>query len=174
MDIPESVNMRETLHGHGAKGMAIYGYEDAAGHGVRMEARRANGRSPFIETWFLDALPGREFKTFKELRDAALPLTVAEIEAATTGAYPLIKTLEPDPCGNRCRLCPRPPFDPEAPIVKHETWRITIAYSWKDLHSLSVCDAHMERFESDPKGLKEAIDAEVAERRARAAAKGLL
>lgn len=168
MQIPESINLRETLHGHGAKGMAFYGYEDNHGLGVRMEARRKDGRSAFIETWFLDALPDREFKTFAEMRAAALPLTDEDIAAQTTHLYPLIRSVEPDSCGNRCRLCPRPPFDPSATRQKYETWRVTIAYSWKDSHSLSLCDAHQEQFEKDPAGLKTAIEEEVRQRRDRA------
>jgi hypothetical protein len=168
VDIPESINIRETMHGHGAKGMAFYVYADTGDLGIRMEARRKDGRSPFIETWFLDALPNREFSSFAALREAALPLTDAEIEAQTTACYPLVKDAKPDSWGNRCRLCPRPLFDPGAARVKHDTWRVTIAYSWKDLDSLSLCHDHLATFEKDPKGLRAAIEAEVAERRARA------
>lgn len=174
MDIPETINIKNTAHGHGAKGLAWYGYEDTAGLGVRMEARRKDGHSPFIETWFLDALPGREFASFGALREAALPLTPEEIEATTSAMYPLIKDVEPDSCGNRCRLCPRTPtLDGSGERVMHETWRVTLAYSWKDQHGLSLCDDHLARFETDPKGLRDAVEAEVAERKACAAAKGL-
>lgn len=171
MNIPEKIQIRNTQHGSGAKGMAVYGYEDTDGLGVRMEARRKDGRSPFIETWFLDALPGQEFKTFAELRAKALPLTDEQIAAETRDKYPLIKDAGPDTCGNACRLCPRtvPSFDVKGERVMHDTWRVTLAYSWKDCTSLSLCDAHMNQYESDAKGLSAAVDAEVAARKARAA-----
>jgi len=173
MDIPEKIGVKNTAHGHGAKGLAWYGYEDTSGLGIRMEARRKDGRSPFVETWFLDALPGREFASFGDLREAALPLTPEEVEAATSAMYPLIKDVAPDTCGNRCRLCPRTPmFNAAGERDMHETWRVTLAYSWKDSHPLSLCADHLERFEKDPKGLRDAVEAEVAERRARAAANG--
>lgn len=167
MEIPENINMKNTLHGSGAKGMAIYGYEDAHGLGIRMEAKRKDSRSPFIETWFLDALPNREFPTFKELRETALPLTDEQIAAATVDAYPLIKDIEPDPCGNRCRLCPCPPYVPGQVRIKYDTTRLTLAYSWKDGHPLSLCDEHLDQFANDPKGLAAAVKAEVEQRRAR-------
>ena len=172
MNIPENVQMRNTLHGSGAKGMALYGYEDTAGLGVRMEARRKDGRSPFVETWFLDALPGQEFKSFAELRAKALPLTDEQIAAETLDKYPLIKDAGPDTCGNACRLCPRTGtlFNRSGERVKHDTWRVTLAYSWKDCTSLSLCDEHMNQYEADPKGLSAAVDAEVAARKARAEA----
>lgn len=174
MNIPEGISLKNTLHGHGAKGMAFYGYEDTAGLGVRMEARRESGRHPFVERWFLDALPGREFASFKELREAALPLTNEQILAETADKYPLIKSVAPDSCGNRCRLCPRTGsyFDASGVRIKYETWRVTIAYSWKDAHPLSLCDAHMEQFKSDPRGLRDAIEAEVESRRQRAKQNG--
>ena len=172
MDIPERISIRETMHGHGAKGMAIYGYEDTGGLGIRMEARRENSRCAFVETWFLDALPDRSFSSFAELRTVALPMTDEQVHAATIGCYPLIRETRPDSCGNPCRLCPRPEttLGANGERIQHETWRVTIAYSWKDLHSLSVCDAHLEQFQDDPKGLRAAIEAEVQQRRARAAA----
>ncbi len=166
MNIPETIKIHETVHGHGAKGMAFYGYEDASGLGIRMEARRENGRSPFIETWFVDALPNREFPTFAALRDAVFSLTDDQIAAQTSALYPLIKEMAPDECGNACRLCPRPPFIPGQSRQKHDTWRVTIAYSWKNLHWLSLCDAHLEQFRGDPKGLKGAIEEEIHQRKA--------
>lgn len=174
MDIPERIELRETAHGHGDKGMAFYAYADTANLGVRMEARRQNARSPFVETWYLDALPHREFKSFEALREAALPLTDEEIEARTTKLYPRIRQVEPDPCGNRCRLCPRLDLIAGTPRQRHETWRVVLAYSWKNLHSLSLCDEHLSKYEMDPKGLKAAIEEEVRQRMERALLKELL
>ena len=177
MELPESIQMKNTVHGHGGKGMAFYGYEDTAGLGVRMEARRKDGRSPFIETWTHDALPGREFQSYRALRDVVLPLTPEQIAAETADKYPLVRELEPDSCGNACRLCPRPPYVPGQERVKHDTWRATIAHAWNDLSGCSLCDAHMAQFgldgaTPDAKALVAALEAEVAERRAKAAAKG--
>lgn len=175
MNIPKSIKLRETLHGHGANGMAVYGYEDTGGLGIRMEARRKDGRSLFVETWFLDALPGQDFPSFAALREKALPLTDEQIAAETSDKYPLIKDAGLDPCGNACRLCPRPPtmFDDKGERIKHDTWRVTLAYSWKDNHPVSLCDEHMNQYEADPKGLRAAVEAEVAARKARAAANKL-
>ena len=176
MDIPANLTMRNTVHGSGAKRMAFYGYEDNAGLGVRMEARRKDGRSPFVETWFLDALPGREFASFKDLREAALPLTDVQIAAETADKYPLIRGVEPDSCSNRCRLCPRTELAIDSATrapEKYDTWRVVLAYSWKDSHSLSLCDEHLEKFQNDAKGLRAAIEAEVEQRRARAASNAI-
>ena len=165
MDLPISVSMRTVSHGHGAKGYAFYGYESVEAAGVRMEARRKDGRSPFIETWFYDGLPDRGFPSYAKLREAVLPLSEAEVEAATTGAYPQIKAVYRDTCGNRCRLCPR--TGPPDELSQPDTWRVELAFSWKDVTSLSLCDNHTEIFRPDPKGLSEAFWKDVAERKAR-------
>jgi hypothetical protein len=164
MNIPEHIELRETAHGHGEKGMAFYAYADTANLGIRMEARRQNRRSRFIETWYLDALPQREFRSFEALREAALPLTAEEVEARTTKLYPRIRQIEPDSCGNRCRLCAPSDLVAGKPRQQHDTWRVTLAYSWKDLHSLSLCDEHLSKYERDPKGLKAAIEEESRKR----------
>lgn len=174
MNLPEAIEMREAFHGSGDKGMALYGYADAGGLGVRMEARRKSGRERFVETWTFDGLPERRFPTLEDLRAAVAPLTEADIIAQTSALYPRVKVVEPDTCGNACRLCPRPQPLRGDPRVKHDTWRVELAYSWKDVQGCSLCDAHLAQFgldgdKPDAKGLDAALKAEVAERMARAA-----
>lgn len=172
MHIPEDLDMRETAHGHGANGMAFYGYEDAAGLGVQMQARRENGRSRFVETWFHVALPERAFASLVELRAAVATLTDEQI-AAEAAKYPHFRSIKTDTCGNACRLCPRRPYKP-GPRIKHDTTRVSIAKCWRVAtdSSCSLCADHLKQFEGKPAELVAALEAEVAERKARAAARG--
>lgn len=81
MKLPEDISMKNTAHGHGAKGMAFYSYEDTAGLGVLVDARRAHGRAPFIETWRWRWLPGQHFGGYQELRAAAAELSDEQVAA---------------------------------------------------------------------------------------------
>lgn len=172
MIIPDNITMRETAHGHGAHGMAFYSYEDTAGLGVQMEERRESGRGAFIETWFHQALPERKFTTLADLSAAAAILTEEQIEAEAA-KYPFFRKIATDACGNACRLCPRPLYTGER--VKHDTWRVHVARGWRAVtdRQCSLCDAHFRQLNGKPAELLAALDAEVAERSARAAAKGL-
>lgn len=173
MDLPTELTMRETMHGHGANGMAFYGYEDTAGLGVQMQARRGNSRCPFVETWFHTALPEREFPTYQEMREAVAQLTDEAI-AAEAARHPHFRSVREDSCGNACRLCPRPPYRP-GPRIKHETWRLSVATNWRAVtdRTCSLCADHMAQFQAKPAELLTALEAEVEGRKARAAAKGL-
>ena len=172
MSLPKSISLRETMHGHGAKGMAFYGYEDTAGLGVQMEARRKDSRSPFVETWFHDALFEREFPTYGALHAAFRQLTPEQVQAELA-KYPRWRETKPDTCGNPCRLCPRPPYTP-GERVKHKTWRVAVAVGWRAItdQTCSLCDEHLAQFDGKPVELVAALEAEVAARRARSAAKG--
>lgn len=173
MNIPDKLTLRETAHGHGANGMAFYGYEDTSGLGIQMEARRENSRSAFIETRFHEALPWRKFATWAELSAAVAELTDEQVEAEAA-QYPRFRSVAPDTCGNACRLCPRPPYTP-GPRVKHDTWRVQVARGWRAVTdwSCSLCNAHFNQFDGKPAELIAALEAEAAARRAGAAAKGL-
>ncbi|QOT74857.1 hypothetical protein [Cupriavidus basilensis] len=172
MNIPDKLTLRETAHGHGANGMAFYGYEDTAGLGIQMEARRESGRSGFIETWFHEALPERKFATWAELSAAVAALTDEQVEAEAA-QYPRFRSIRPDTCGNACRLCPRPSYTGER--VKHDTWRVHVARGWRAVTDwrCSLCDTHLNQFDGKPAELIAALEAEAAERRASTAEKGL-
>lgn len=147
--------------------MAFYGYEDTAGIGVQMEARRKDRKSQFVETWWLEAIPERSFSSFDELRIAAEGLTSEEI-AAEASKYPLIRSVKPDSCGNACRLCVTPASYPRA---HHDTTRLSVATNWRAATDwcTSLCDDHMQQFATDAAGLLAALKSEVAERKERAA-----
>ena len=104
MILPDDLKLRNTAHGSGAQGMAFYTYEDSAGLGVVMQARREHGRARFIQTWRFMWLPDHVCASFQELADAVLPLTDADI-AAEKACWPqlgavrnLIGTNSPNTC----------------------------------------------------------------------------
>jgi hypothetical protein len=76
--LPEKLAMVNTAHGSGAKGLAFYSYE---AEDVTMDARRKDGRSPFVETWRYRWLPGGEFTSYEGLRGAVAMLTAEQIAA---------------------------------------------------------------------------------------------
>lgn len=81
MILPADLKLRNTAHGSGAQGMAFYTYEDTAGLGVVMQARRETGRARFVQTWRFMWLPDRVCASFAELAEALLPLTDKDIAA---------------------------------------------------------------------------------------------
>lgn len=95
MDLPANPNMKNTAHGHGAKGMAFYSYEDAHGLDVMLDARRKTGREAFKETWRYRWLPGGEFATYEALRAAVAPLTAEQIAAEKAKWPQMIEPPEP-------------------------------------------------------------------------------
>lgn len=163
--LPTELSLRETMHGHGAKGTALYRYADRE-HGVHLEARRATSRERFIETFTWDYLPGQTFSTYAALCEAAKGVTDADI-AAEKAMYPYVRKAEfvgNRTYSNKCRLCKEDGF-----LIVH------LATNWQPSEDryAELCNGH--RFLADnPKALAEALDAEVAARKARAAAKGVL
>ena len=158
MEIPNTVTLRETFHGSGDKGMAVYGHEDTAGLGIMMEARRKDGRSPFVETWWLAALPDQSFATLAELQRAAAAISEEDRECEAA-RYPLIRSAEKDSCGNACRLCERPATWPRP---KYDTTRVLVAVCWHP-HTdwaASLCADHMAEFGDSPARLLAALRAE--------------
>lgn len=168
MKIPSHLTMRETAHGVGARGLAFYEYEDTAGLGVHIQARRESNRAAFVETWYHVALPERSFATLDELAAAVDALTDEQI-AAEAAKYPRYRSVKPDACGNPCRLCPRPTYT-GGPRVHHDTWRVAVARNWRPVNdsSCSLCNAHRAQFEGKPGELLAAIAAEATARKARA------
>lgn len=92
MNMPHDIKMEVTAHGHGAKGMAFYSYEDVSGLDVTLDARRENGRSGFVETWRYRWLPNQEFRTYSDLR-AAVATVPDEAIAVEKAKWP--KLVEP-------------------------------------------------------------------------------
>lgn len=173
-ELPEHLFMRETRHGTGDSGLAFYDYEDNAGLGVQMQARRERRGERFVETWFHQMLPGMTFTTYAAMCEAYAKLTPEDI-AAEKAMYPYIRELKKDSCGNACRLCPRPPYMPGSRVL-HDTWRVDVATGWRasDGHFASLCHVHKAQFGHDPAALLAALDAEVVARRARADARKAL
>lgn len=173
MKIPTHLTMRETAHGVGARGLAFYEYEDTTGLGVQMQARRESSRASFVETWYHVALPERSFGTLADLAAAVDALTDEQI-AAEAANYPRFRSTKPDSCGNPCRLCPRPTYA-GGPRVHHDTWRVTVARSWRPVtdSSSSLCEAHRMQFDGRPTELLVALAVEAAARKARATAPGI-
>lgn len=169
MKLPEVMNFRETLHGHGAKGMYVYCYASTAGEGVHVEIRSERRGAPETKAWRHVALPDRSFATLEALKAAVEPLT-DEHAAAERTRWPTV-TVEPEYEGsvNTCRLCPT---GPARPLARH---RATVRVSWiaESSRTAGLCDDH-KLLADDPAALIAALDQEVAERRARAAEKGLL
>jgi hypothetical protein len=168
MKLPTHLTMRQTAHGSGARGLAFYEYEDAAGLGVQMQARRESYGAAFVETWYHVALPERSFGTFAELAGAVDALTDEQI-AAEAANYPRFRSIKPDSCGNPCRLCPRPTYS-GGPRVHHDTWRVTVARNWRRVtdSSCSLCKAHRIEFDGRAADLLAALQSEADARKARA------
>lgn len=81
MKLPEKLSMHESLHGTGAKGMAVYMYEDNEGLGVVQETRRENGRSPFLTCFQFKWLPDQSFGSYGALCAAVAELSDEAIAA---------------------------------------------------------------------------------------------
>ncbi len=171
MLIPDNLHFRVHMHGHGDNGLAFYEYEDVQGLGIMINAKRENKRAKWVETFYLRALPGQSFATYVDLVTAAEKVTEAEAteEAAM---YPYIRTVAPDTCGNRCRLCPPAPYIPEQGRVRYETTRVTVARCWRTAYdfALSLCAVHAPQYQCSA---RELLAADAAAREARTTAKGL-
>lgn len=166
MKLPDDLKFRNTVHGSGERGMFFYIYEDSVDFGVQMEARREAGARIETQQWRHQALPDQHFPTLAVLAAALEPVT-EEQAAAEAGKWPTV-TVEPEGASlnNSCRLCPREPFT-------RAVHRVRVATSWcsRDGHYAGLCDTHRP-LADDATALIAALDAEVAERRARAAARG--
>lgn len=174
MKLPEKLSMRETAHGHGAKGMAFYTYADGA-IGVHMEARRASSRERFVESFWWAYMPGQTFPTYRALCEAALSVTEEQMEAERA-MYPYVRSAEPvgeRSYQNRCRLCPW--GADHGSSRKPGVLIVHLAHNWQPSEDsyVELCEDH-QHIVQDARALNEALDAEVAVRKARAAAKGLL
>lgn len=89
MKLPADLKIKNTAHGHGAKGMAFYTDEDTAGLGVVRDMRRESGRHPFVATWRFRWLPNRAFLSFRDL-EVALEQVTDEQVAAEKAKWPAL------------------------------------------------------------------------------------
>lgn len=161
MILPSELKFRETLHGHGANGMYVYCYQDVLKAGVTVEVRRESRRVAETQAWRHVALPEQEFATLSELR-AALEMVTDEQAAAEAAKWPQAKVesvAETTP--NRCRLCPREPRVPGPHTVLVKT-------SWSEITFYASLCAEHAALASEPRTLLARLEAEVAERKARA------
>lgn len=156
MKLPEKVTMREAMHGHGARGYAFYLNEDTLGLGVTQTVTL----NPHRTVYGFDWLPEREFKTYGELCVALRDVTDEQI-AAEKAKWPQVVT-EREASDSPCRLCRSPG---KLQVTLQESPRPT------DARIGTLCDA-CTPLAKDPPALLAAFEAEVAARRARAAAKG--
>ncbi|MGO4764909.1 hypothetical protein AB4120_20475 [Cupriavidus sp. 2KB_3] len=165
MIIPDKLTLYSSAHGHGAKGFAFYRYADQEGFGVHLEARRESLGEPFMEAYWLDALPDQRFPTLLALQLAAEALTDGQV-AAERAKYPQIRNARPvgeRSYQNKCRLCPPEDARPGALIVY-------LARSWNPVtdYRAELCERH-KCMADDPAALDRAIKAEIARRAAKAA-----
>lgn len=163
MNIPDDLNLYSSAHGHGANGLAFYRYADQDGFGVHLVARRESYGKPFVDSYWLDALPDQHFPTLLALQLAAEALTDDQV-AAERAKYPQIRNSRPvgeRRYKNKCRLCPPEDARPGAVIIY-------LARNWNPVtdHRAELCERHQSMAE-DPTGLEAAIKAEIARRAAK-------
>jgi hypothetical protein len=161
MHLPENLTMMNTAHGHGDKGMAFYTYEDADGLGVLLDARRKDGRSPFVETWRFRWLPYVEARTYNELRDAVGALCNEEQVADQKAKWPQMPKPPAPSLGGvgRCWLHTDRPRT-------HSGW---VQTSWHQFDGLTamLCDECAAAAATDPTGIVRASEARRADVAAR-------
>src|SRR5690242_19407099 len=119
MNIPDDLTLYSTVHGHGANGMAFCRYANEEGFGVHLDARRESFGKPFVESYWLDALPEQRFPTLLALRLAAGALTDDQV-AAERAKYPQIRNARPvgeRRYQNKCHVCRRADAKPGTVIV---------------------------------------------------------
>lgn len=165
MNIPDDLTLYSSAHGHGANGLAFYRYADQDGFGVHLEARRESSDKPFVETYWLDALPDRRFPTLLALQLVAEALTDDQV-ATERAKYPQIRNSRPvgeRSYQNKCRLCPPEDAHPGAVIVY-------LARNWNPVtdHRAELCERHKDMAEQ-PAALDAAIKVEIGRRAAKAA-----
>lgn len=142
MIVPDTIQMRATMFGDGARGMALQVSRNNE-HGIQLEARREKHGAPWIETWTSDFLPDREFKTFRELRDA--------LRAETLTVPWKMVVLKVEPRGPRdsakCWTC--------RGEYQHDV-RVKTGWRPGDESIIPTCAADLEKVKADPAAAIEA------------------
>lgn len=171
MILPKQPAMKNTAHGHGDKGMYFYRHRDVDDLGINIDIRRESSKHPEVVRFYYDWLPEQYFPDYRTLWDAVALLPDEQIEAEKA-KYPLVRSAEPVAernHNNKCRLCSA------LPEPKHGVLIVHLAGYWcpGDDRYCELCGDHQHLVE-DPRALWAALDAEVAARRARRLAKGLV
>jgi len=146
MDIPETIKLKETMHGSGINGAVRYQHRNDE-FGVQLDAYRPTRNGKWTQAWTSDHISGREFKSYAHLRDAVLLLD------APPPAHPIniIDARHPLPGSvGRCYLCrgAKGPW----------TWSVRFFFGWRstDVNDASSCDACLEETRRDPAAAVEA------------------
>jgi len=69
MHLPNKLAMRPMMFSDGAKGWALQEYRNDE-FGITVVKERQDRQSPFVERWTIDRLPGKAFKSFKDIKKA--------------------------------------------------------------------------------------------------------
>lgn len=141
MDLPEQVEMRETMHGSGAKGSAMYLYEDKLGLGVVSIAKRERSGLPFETTLTHKWMPGQEFNSYAALRIAASAVT-DEMVAAEKAKWPKVTVNVGDHAANRCMR--------HRDRVSRNRAHITTCWIPMLTDSLGLCQECSDAVQADP------------------------
>lgn len=169
MQLPDKLNVRNTLHGNKGGGGYVYRYSDTEGLGVNVMIVKEKRGAPEVRRYSFDWLPNLDFPTYESLRAAVAQLSDERI-AAEKAKYPVIRSSEkvdvqahPGLYFNRCRLCP---FDSAKRVP--EAFRLSLAVNPDAMNDwyFGLCDAHATRYAFKPVELLAALKNEVAERQA--------
>ena len=149
MNLPKYIELKVTMFGDGAKGMAFQVSRNEE-YGVQCDASRKQHGAPWVDTWTSDYLPDREFKTFAELHAAVnaagdlkkLPAIVERVEPKGRGVA-------------RCWLC-----------RGEWTHTVIVKTNWRAMgvERIPTCEADLERVKADPLAAIEARRRYVAAR----------
>jgi hypothetical protein len=174
MNLPDTLTFGETADGTGEKAIAFCNCRDREGHGVHMQARRPHGGARFVKSFWCECLPGQTFSSYKTLC-AAAALVIEDQVAAERAKYPFVRSAEPvgqRSYSNKCRLCAW--GDDYGGSRKDGVLIVHLATSWRPTEDryTELCEDH-QHIAQDLRALSEALDAEVAKRGAKAAAKGM-
>lgn len=173
MQLPEKINVRNTLHGNKGGGGYVYRYSDTEGLGVNVMIVKEKRGAPEVRRYSFDWLPNLDFPTYEGLRAAVAQLSDERI-AAEKAKYPVIRSSQAvkhkvvSGYVNRCRLCP---FDSASAVP--EAFRFSLAINpdgMNDWH-FGLCHEHAGQYAFKPVELLAALKNEVAERQANRDAK---
>lgn len=169
MQLPEKINVRNTLHGNKGGGGYVYRYSDTEGLGVNVTIVKEKRGAPEVRRYSFDWLPDLDFPTYESLRAAVAQLSDERI-VAEKAKYPVIRSSQAvkhkvvSGYVNRCRLCP---FDSASAVP--EAFRFSLAINPDAMNDwyFGLCDDHATQYAFKPVELLAALEAEVATRKAR-------